>query len=125
MTKREEIFSSFKSKSCVKQDVHAKTQEAFALVKQVLQGIATDYQTYLKEVDNRVVITYKDHGTYGASLSFGGDVLVFQMHSNVFSFEDSHPIHRNSYVKEKESRVYCGIIPVSYTHLTLPTTPYV
>ncbi|MFT4752495.1 MAG: hypothetical protein ACI9GM_000446 [Salibacteraceae bacterium] len=112
MTKREEIFSAFKIKSGVKQDVHAKTLDAFGLVKTVLQGVASDYQSYLKGLDNGVVITYKDRGMYGASLSFGGDILVFQMHSNVFSFEDSHPLHKNSYVNEKETRVFCGIIHV-------------
>lgn len=112
MTKREEIFKAFKSKSCVKQDVHAKTLTAFNLVKLVLQEIAKDYQTYLKDVDDRVVISYKDHGTYGAALSFGGDILIFQMHSNVFSFDESHPIHKHSYIKEKESRAYFGIIHV-------------
>lgn len=112
MTKREQIFKAFKTKSCVKQDVHSKTLAAFELVKVVLQGIAKDYQTYLKNVDERVVITYKDHGQYGAALSFGGDVLIFQMHTNVFSFEETHPIHKHSYVTEKESRVYCGIIHI-------------
>ncbi|MGB0390921.1 MAG: hypothetical protein ACPGRC_04090 [Salibacteraceae bacterium] len=112
MTKREQIFKTFKTKSCVKQDVHDRTLVSFGLVKEVLQEIATDYQAYLKGVDGRVAVEYKDHGDYGAAISFGGDVLIFQMHSNVFSFEESHPIHKNSYVAEKNSRVYCGIIQV-------------
>tara|TARA_R110002050_G_scaffold200591_1_gene335579 strand:- start:131388 stop:132074 length:687 start_codon:yes stop_codon:yes gene_type:complete len=112
MTKREEIFSTFKSKSCVKQEVHAKTKEAFGLVKEVLQEIAKDYKEYLESLDNRVLISYKDEGEYGAVLGFGGDLLVFQMHSNVFSFEESNPIHKHSYITEKESRTFCGVINV-------------
>ena len=112
MSKREQIFKAFRDKSCVKQEVHGKSLEAFNLVKEVLEGISKDYQKYLNDVDNRVVINYKDHGTYGATLSFGGDVLVFQMHSNVFSFDEKHPIHKNSYIKEKESRVFCGVIHI-------------
>ena len=46
MTKREEIFKSFKEKSCVKQDVHLKTKDAFVLMKEVLQEIATDYKAF-------------------------------------------------------------------------------
>ena len=112
MTKRKEIFKVFKEKSCVKQDVHLKTKEAFGLMKEVLQEIAVDYKEYLHAVDNRVLISYKDEGEYGAILSFGGDLLMFQMHSNVFSFEESNPIHKHSYIKEKESRAFCGVINV-------------
>ena len=112
MSKREEIFKAFKTKSCVKQDVHDRTIEAFELVKEVLQEIAADYKAYLTSLDNRVLISYEDKGKYGAALSFGGDLLVFHMHSNVFSFEDSNPIHKHSYIKEKESRAYCGVINV-------------
>lgn len=112
MGKREEIFEAFKNKSCVKQEVHAKTKVAFGLVKEVLKGIAADYKEYLKALDDRVLISYKEEGNYGAVLGFGGDLLVFQMHSNVFSFEESNPIYQNSYVKKDESRAFCGVINV-------------
>ena len=48
---------------------------------------------------------------------------------NVAQIHDSLPCHNcgesvmKTRVKEKNKKVYC--IPVSYTHLTLPTTPYV
>lgn len=112
MSVRQEIFESFRSKSCLKQDVNQQTIMSFAIVKEVLEEISTEYKAFLNGVDERVVVTYKDHGPYGASIGFGGDVLLFQMHSNVFSFEDSHPIHKNSYVTQKTSRAYCGIINV-------------
>lgn len=112
MSLRSEIFEDFKTKSCVKQEVFAQTHACFSLVKEVLVGIADEYEKYLKTIDNRVLISYRDEGPYGAVLGFGGDVLVFQMHTNVFSFDDSNPIHKHSYVKEKESRVFCGVINV-------------
>lgn len=112
MGRREEIFNTFKSKSCVKQDVHMKTKAAFDMVKTVLEGIAVDYKSHLESIDNRVLISYKEEGTYGAVLGFGGDVLVFQMHTNVFTFEKSNPINQHSYIKEKESRAFCGVINV-------------
>ena len=112
MGKREEIFAAFKSKSCVKQEVHAKTKEAFGLVREVLQSIAADYKEYLDALDHRVLISYKEEGEFGAVLGFGGDLLVFQMHSNVFSFDESNPIHQHSYIKQNEARVFCGVINV-------------
>ena len=112
MSVRQDIFETFRSKSCIKQDVHQQTITSFKIVKEVLQDIAAEYKTYLNGVDDRVEVSYKDQGPYGASLAFGGDVLVFQMHSNVFSFEDTHPIHKHSYVSAKASRAFCGIINV-------------
>jgi len=112
MTKRQEIYEMFSAKSCVKQDVHSKTKEAFLSVKEVLHEIASEYKEHLESLDNRVLISYKDEGEYGAVLGFGGDLLVFQMHTNVFSFSENHPIHQHSYIKEKPSRVFCGIINV-------------
>lgn len=112
MSKRENIFKQFKTKSRIKQDAHFQTKETFKLVKEVLQEIAADYKEYLLKMDNSLLIDYKDHGEFGASLSFGGDRLVFQMHSNVFSFEEGHPLKSHSYMKEEPYRLFFGIINV-------------
>lgn len=45
-------------------------------------------------------------------LTVGSDVLVFNMHSNVFSFPKEHSIWKNTYVKEDSNRAYCGIINI-------------
>ena len=112
MTKREEIFETFKSKSCVKQEVYSGTKTAFQEMKVVLEGVAKDYQTYLQTVDERVLINYRSEGEYGAVLGFGADVLVFNMHSNVFTSEEGSPILQDSYIKSKPSRAFCGVINI-------------
>ena len=40
------------------------------------------------DVDERIVIEYKDSGEFEAQLRVSGDLLVFQMHSNVFKFDE-------------------------------------
>lgn len=112
MLNREKIFETFKVVSATKQKVFGVTSNAFGEIKAVLQEIAADYMDYIATLEDQVLVTYKEEGAYGATLGFGGDVLVFQMHSNVFSFEDSHPIHQHSYIKADPSRVFCGIINV-------------
>ena len=56
-----------------------------------------------------------DHGEH--------DVGIFEHHDYAFLGD----IHKTNQVLDHEGRVrYCGsTVPVSYTHLTLPTTPYV
>ena len=42
------------------------------------------------------------------------------------AFTQERPVHTYSIVAiDKESGQMGGAVPVSYTHLTLPTTPYV
>ena len=40
----------------------------------------------ISNVDDRVIIEYKDSGEFEAQLRVAGDILIFQMHSNVFKF---------------------------------------
>lgn len=111
-TKRDKIYDLFKTSSCTKQDVFQVTGEVFDEIKSVLQNIAEEYAKHVGEVDERVKIEYSSESPYRAQIQFGGDLLVFQMHTNVFSFEKGHHIWKTSYVKEDETRVYCGIINV-------------
>lgn len=109
---RDRIFELFRDRSCTKQDVFSRTQQVFDEVKQVLQKLADDYQSEVSAKDERVQVTYEDRGAYEARIRFGGDVLVFHMHSNVFSFDKAHHIWNTSYVKEDPLRAYCGVINI-------------
>ncbi len=108
--KRDKIFELLRTKTCVKQEVFAKTKETFLTLKEVLKDLSSDYKSYISKYDDRVVIEYEEEGYYGAHLKFGGDLLIFQMHSNVFTFPPTHPILQSSYVKKDSNRAYCGVI---------------
>lgn len=111
-TKREKIYDLFKSRSCTKQDVFDESQKVFDEIKVVLQEIAEQYSNHVCTLDERVKIEYSSSSPYRAQIQFGGDLLVFQMHTNVFSFDKEHHIWKTSYVKEDEMRAYCGMINV-------------
>jgi hypothetical protein len=38
--------------------------------------------------------------------------LLFHMHSNVFDFPSSHPMHKTKYIKEDKLRSFCGVINI-------------
>lgn len=111
-TKREKIYDLFQSRSCTKQDVFEETQKIFDEIKVVLQEIAEEYSNHVCGLDERVKIEYTSENPYRAQIQFGGDVLVFQMHTNVFSFDKEHYIWKTSYVKEDGMRAYCGMINI-------------
>lgn len=109
---RELIIQQLREKASLKQDVFQTTSALFEDLKQTLSEISDDICGELCEIDKRVEIEFRSKGAYEAELKFGGDVLLFHMHTNVFNFDKAHPVWRTSYVRDDESRSYCGMINV-------------
>ena len=57
-------------------------------------------------------VIYSSDGDFESKLKFSGDTLLFHMHSNVFDFPNSHPIHKTKYVKQDKLRSFCGVINI-------------
>lgn len=106
----QKIIELLSTKSSTKQLVHRKTIEVFGLFKEQLKEIAERLNDHICNVDNSVVVEFKDRGEYEAEIRFSGDVIIFQMHSNVFTFDKSHSIWKNSYIREDNMRAYFGMI---------------
>lgn len=111
------IKSRIKSKSCLKQDVYKVTQEVFRDLKTVLGEVANDLHDYISPKDERIVIELKTTGAYESQMTLAGDTVTFHMHTNVFTFPDSHHVHRSPYVQKNPSNAYCGVINM-YNFLT-------
>jgi hypothetical protein len=111
--KLNEILDKFKTKSVLKQQVYQNTRQVFAELKQVAIDFVADAKKELKRNKiSHINVEFNDKGEFEAELKFAGDALVFIMHTNVFQFPREHSIMRNSYIKEDESRAYCGVIYV-------------
>ncbi len=109
---QELIIGALKDKACNKQKVYKLTFSAFETLKKVLREIATELSEEMSKIDTNVEIKYESTGTFEARLKFSGDVLVFNMHTNIFNFQDDHYIFKTSYVQEDQSRSYCGMIQI-------------
>jgi hypothetical protein len=108
-----EIIEKFKTKSVLKQQVYQNTRKVFSELKQVAMDFVTQSKKEIKKNKlNQIVVEFNDKGEFEAELKFAGDALVFIMHTNVFQFPREHSIMRNSYIKEDETRAYCGVIYV-------------
>ena len=100
-------------KSTVKQKVYTNTKQTFTFLKKVLNQLEKDYQkAILDKVDPAVLPFYKERGPFEAEFKVGGDLLIFSMHSNVFEFDDKHPIWKTKYLEEDPLRSYCGTINI-------------
>lgn len=112
MNLNKEIINSLSEKASTKQEVFERTTKFFELFKVRLKAFAELYQSQIEGIDQRVDIQFTSRGTYDAKLKFGGDTLLFHMHTNVFGFDENHPILKTGYVKEDYLRGYCGMINI-------------
>jgi len=106
------LFNLIKDKGVLKQDVFSNIILNFKVLKNVLKEIGDDLSDRMSNVDERVIIEYKDSGEFEAQLRVAGDLLIFQMHSNVFKFNLENSLWKSSYLSENTNRGFCGLINV-------------
>jgi len=106
------IINTLREKSVTKQQVYDNTLEAFNILKKVLKDISIEYNKELKDTDSRVTLEYKDRGAFEAEIKVAGDILIFNMHSNVFEFDKESGVWKISYVNDNKLASYSGIINI-------------
>jgi hypothetical protein len=110
------VARALKSKSVHKQDVFYNTTKWFGILKKVLSEIQDELCNDMEGCDSRVRVQFFDKGIHEADFQIAGDMLLFHMHTNVFLFDNNHPIWKLSYLEDKKNG-FCGIINV-YNFLT-------
>lgn len=106
----DKIIETLTNKSTLKQKIYDNTCTAFKLLKEELKRITDDYNSRLAGQDPRVLLRYVDQGELTAELKIAGDLLVFNMHTNIFQFNRDHEIWKTEYIKEDASAGYSGMI---------------
>lgn len=109
---QESILNLLETKSSHKQATYRNTLRHFEMLKDILKKTAAFYSGAMKERDPFVEVSFNAPNMFDAELKFSGDLLVFSMHSNVFTFEHKHFAYQTTYVKENPTRAYCGVINV-------------
>lgn len=98
-------------KASVKQQVYNNTLQTFKILKKVLGQLEKEYnKTIIDKIPVNALPHFKDKGAFEAEFKVGGDLLFFSMHSNVFQFDDKHPVWKTKYIEEDPMRSYCGTI---------------
>lgn len=106
------IVKCLEEKATLKQDVYQNTLSWFKELKLILEDIAADLNSYIHKKDPRVTIEFKARSEFELELKVAGDLLIFYMHTNVFQFDRSHPMWKSSYLKEDDTRSFCGMLMV-------------
>jgi hypothetical protein len=109
---KEQIINTLLEKSQAKQIVYDNTKNAFKIIKNILQDVVGEYNEDLKNADKRVLLEYRDRGVFEAEIRIAGDLLIFNMHSNVFEFPGDHQIWKSASSKENPLNTFAGIINI-------------
>jgi hypothetical protein len=98
------------SRAALKQDVYEKMKCTFSEFKVI---VAQEIDAIRAEVkDERVRCKVINSSDFEIQIAVGSDILVFHMHTNVFRFEDGHPIWKTSFLEERPELGYFGIINI-------------
>jgi len=110
---RESLMEAYVIKSNVKQQVYNNTVESFLILKKVLKKLEQDYITALRgKIPDSSLPHYQEKGAFEMEFRVGEDVLLFSMHTNVFEFDNNHPMSTIKYVQDDPLRSYCGMIMI-------------
>ena len=113
MEKRtKQLFETMVNKATLKQEVYQNTLKAFNMLKMGMEDLHNKYQSLDTEAAKKIPFIYRDRSEFEAELKFGGDTLVFMMHTNVFEFSRDHEVMKTTYIQEDKSRSFCGIINI-------------
>lgn len=98
-------------------DVFENLQKIFHSLRTVCRGLEHDLQNSLVKIDKRIQVKYSERGNSDIEFRFCDDILIFSMHTDAYTFPQSHQIWKNSYVTDDPSRHFCGMISI-YNFLT-------
>lgn len=108
--KRQAIIDLLINKAAVKQDIADYSEEVLKSFNDVVIDELKKLKGKVK--DNRVRLRIEEKGTHEFILYVGSDVLVFQLHKNVFRLPDEHSLWNTEYLKENEANGYFGMINI-------------
>ena len=106
------IVDLLKQKASTKQALYEQMQSTFAEFKIKLKAMVEYLQNEVGIIDKRVVVEYKENGNFEASIKFSGDILLLSMHSNIFSFDKNHQVHKSKYVEQDSRNKYFGMLQI-------------
>ncbi len=109
---KKRVIELLKTKSLLKQKVHKNTVEWFDVFKSDLKNCIEIIEAELADVKGQIRLKIVENSSTEVQLFIGSDVLVFQMHTNVFKIPRSNYVHKSSYIKTNPFNAFCGVINI-------------
>jgi hypothetical protein len=120
----DQAVQSLKDKGQCKLLVVSNAKNSFALFKTEAKQLSIDLSTSLS-ASCEVEVLFRDSGEYQFDIQFGEDVLIFNLHDDVFDFDRSHALWKTSYLKENRNNAFCCMISMfSFLRSSLETNRF-
>ncbi|WP_107038777.1 hypothetical protein [Brumimicrobium mesophilum] len=107
---KKEIVELLKERSLLKQEVYNTTLACYKKFRSIVEQEIESFREKIQ--DDRVRLKFDYNGDFETHAYVGSDVLVFNMHTNVFTFPDNNSIWKNSYIEEDKQLGYFGVINI-------------
>ena len=107
---RDAIIDLLVNKAAVKQDIADYSEEVLNRFHEIMEDELGKLKG--KVVDERVRLKVDRKGSHEFVLYVGSDVLVFQLHRNIFRLPDEHSIWKTPYIQENGANAYFGMINI-------------
>jgi hypothetical protein len=107
---REAIIDLLINKAAMKQDIADYSENVFGQFKEIAQKELVILRESVN--DERVRMRFEDKGKHEFILYIGSDVLVFQLHRNVFRLPEENPMWKTPYLEENETNGFFAIINI-------------
>ena len=100
------------SKSTAKQITYRNLIAAFVLLSKESKRIIQELNKKIKPGDEDVTVDFKVIHEHEFHVKLAGDLLVFVLHTNIVTFDETHPVMQDNYIKQNEVNRYFGQIMV-------------
>lgn len=109
---RKEIIKRLSEKSTIKYKAYDNTLHVFDEVKSLIHEISNDLKESVSSLEIKIPVEVKEKGKFETEIRAAADLVMLNMHTNIFKLPDNHFARQNSYVKENPMRAYCGVINI-------------
>jgi len=106
------IKEMLENKSTAKQATYRNICYAFNVLTNEAKRIIEDLKVRINPGDPDVTVEFNVINQNEFDIKLAGDMLIFVMNSNIVTFEDSHPILDDEYIRQNEVNRYFGQVMI-------------
>jgi hypothetical protein len=100
------------SKSTAKQITYKNLLAAFQQLSGEAKRVVEELKKKAKPGDDDVTVEFSSTNEHEFDVKLAGDLLVFVLHTNIVTFDETHPVMQDPYIKEKDINRYFGQIMI-------------
>ncbi len=108
----ERIRTMLEYKSTAKQITYKKLLTAFDILAKESKRIITELKKKVKPGDSDVTLDFKKINAHEFQMKAAGDMVIFVLHTNIVTFDESHELMKDSYIRASELNRYFGQIMI-------------